>query len=333
MDRPVRDLTGPLPHQVDQYMSRNYMEPSSLTVVLAVLTYKRPDDLNAILPRLVDQLSAANVPGSVLVVDNDPEAAARGQVAPFADQGVRYVSEPRPGIAAARNRALAEASGADLLVFIDDDERPHDDWLTRLVATYRDSRPVGVVGPVISQYVNPPDAWVSAGRFFERRRLPTGTHVGVAATNNLLLDMHQLRALGIAFDEEFGLTGGSDTLFSREIVQRGGRLVWCDEAVVVDVVPPHRCTRSWVIRRAFRSGNGWSRTSLRLSRTPVHRVFTRSVLTGRGGIRLLGGAVRVAAGVATGSLTLRARGTRTFARGAGMVSGAFGHVYTEYKRT
>ena len=36
-----------------------------------------------------------------------------------------------------------------------------------------------------------------AGRFFNRRRLPTGTEVDVAATNNLLLDLIQLHELGL----------------------------------------------------------------------------------------------------------------------------------------
>ena len=84
---------------------------------------------------------------------------------------MRYVHEPEPGIAAARNRALDEAGPADLLVFIDDDERPVDGWLARLVETYRVDRPTAVVGPVVSEYEQQPDAWVSAGRFFDRRRL------------------------------------------------------------------------------------------------------------------------------------------------------------------
>ena len=50
-----------------------------------------------------------------------------------------------------------------------------------------------VVGPVRSDYARDPSPWVQAGRFFDRRRLPTGTPVEVAATNNLLLDLHEVR--------------------------------------------------------------------------------------------------------------------------------------------
>ena len=85
----------------------------------------------------------------------------------------------------------------------------------------------------------------------------------VAATNNLLLDLGRIRALGLEFDERFGLSGGSDTLFTRPLVARGGRMVWCDEAMVVDNVPAGRLTRDWVLRRALRSGNSASRVEPR----------------------------------------------------------------------
>jgi len=303
-------------------------------VLLAVLTYRRPADLREVLPLLLAQTHRVDASTEVLVVDNDPDASARDLVRGLADPGaVRYVHEPAPGIAAARNRALAEAAGFDLLVFIDDDERPVEDWLVLLLATYTIDRPTAVVGPVVSRYEGDLDPWIRAGRFFERRRLATGTVVDVAATNNLLLDLAQVRALGVEFDERFGLSGGSDTLFTRQVVARGGRMVWCDEAVVWDIVPTSRSTRQWVLRRAFRSGNGHSRDALDGVRSPVGRLRVRARLTAQGAVRFGGGSVRCVAGALTGSLGGRVRGLRTAARGAGMLSGAYGYVYSEYKRT
>ncbi|MDO8106807.1 glycosyltransferase [Isoptericola sp. b441] len=298
---------------------------SRLTV--AVLTYLRPADLAAVVPMLVEQVAEVGG-GSVLVVDNDPDCGAREQVAAFGS-GVCYVHEPAPGIAAARNRALEEAD-ADLVVFIDDDERPRPGWLAALLATYQASRPAAVVGPVVSEYEVEPEQWVRDGHFFDRRRLPTGTEIDVAATNNLLLDLTQVGDL--RFDVRFGLSGGSDTLFSRALVRAGGRMVWCDEAIVVDVVPAARATRRWVVRRAFRSGNSWSRTSLALADSSAEAWRARAACTGRGVIRCAGGAARWVAGVLTGSRPLRARGVRTVMRGSGMLAGAWGATYVEYKR-
>jgi len=45
------------------------------------------------------------------------------------------------------------------------------------------------------------------------------------------------------------------------------------------------------------------------------------------------GMLRCLAGVLTGQLRHRARGMRTAARGAGMLSGSVGAVYSEYSRT
>ena len=268
----------------------------------------------------------------VLVVDNDPDEAGRAVCLASAADGVRYLPEPRPGIAAARNRALDEARDHDVLIFIDDDERPTSGWLTLLTDTFRSTGRVGVVGPVVSRFAVPLEPWVGAGGFFDRRRLPTGTDVTVAATNNLLLDLHRVRAAGVRFDERLGLSGGSDTMFVRQLVRAQGPLVWCDEAVVTDVVPAARCTRSWVIRRAFRMGNSWSRTAVMLEDGPVARLRRRLVLTASGAARVAGGTARFLLGVPARDVVLRARGVRTFLRGAGMLLGAYGYTYVEYRR-
>ncbi len=301
------------------------------SLVVAVLTYRRPDDLTAILPLLIDQVRSVDVAASVLVVDNDEAGAGAAAATALGDPLVRAVVEARPGIAAARNRALDEAD-ADLLVFIDDDERPVASWLASLLATYRAHRPAGVVGPVISEFEIEPDPWIVAGRFFERKRHRTGTRVDIAATNNLLLDLHQIRALGVRFDERFGISGGSDTLFTRLVVTGGGRLIWCDEALVVDMVPSARISRRWVIRRMYRFGNSWSRTSLVLADGTGGRLKTRARLTVHGLGRIVVGGIRWGAGTVTRSPAPQAQGARTCVRGLGMLTGAYGVVFAEYGR-
>lgn len=320
----------------------------SLAVRIAVLTYRRPADIEAALPRLAAQADsvqaesvqagsspASEVLADIVVVDNDPAGGARAFVEAFASDSrvsVRYENETTPGISAARNRALATADGLDLLVFIDDDERPSAKWLALLLQTWQEYRSAAVVGPVISEYEVEPDAWVQSGRFFDRRRLPTGTVVDVAATNNLLLDLHQVRAMDLTFDAAFGMTGGEDTMFTRTLNRRGGVMIWCDEAVVIDVVPPSRVTRNWVLRRAFRSGSTWSATSLRLAESSRDRRLAKLRLTSRGVVRVLGGGTRLLAGLVGRSMAQRAKGQRTIARGAGMLFGAWGYMYAEYLR-
>jgi succinoglycan biosynthesis protein ExoM len=312
------------------------VESTTGPTVVAVLTYKRPVDLKRILPLLIDEAHSVDPIASVLVIDNDPSASGREIVASsghaLQTPHVAYVHEPIPGIAAARSRALREASGAQYLVFIDDDEQPLEGWLMKLVATQRSTGASAVVGPVISEFAHEPSAWIQAGQFFRRRRLPSGSRISVAATNNLLLHMPTIHRLDLDFDREFGLLGGEDTLFTRQLVARGGSLVWCDEAIVLDHVPAHRLTRRWVLSRAFSSGNSWSRVSLKLETHIGRQLRTRARLGALACARIAGGAAKFAWGLLSRDLSTSARGLRTLARGGGMLTGAINVPYVEYSR-
>jgi glycosyltransferase involved in cell wall biosynthesis len=293
-------------------------------VRIAVLTYRRPGDITAVLPLLRGQALSAvdeHTEVDIVVVDNDPEGSAHQLVTSFASEhpgvAVHYENETTPGIAAARNRALATAVDRDVLVFIDDDERPTPLWLGSLLATYREHRSAAVVGPVISEFETEPERWVQAGRLFSRPRMPTGTQVEAAATNNLLLDLQQVRALGLNFDARFGLSGGSDTMFTRELHRGGGVMIWSDEAIVIDVVPRHRSTKRWVLLRAVRIGSAWSTVSLALAKSRGSRTRLRLKLSGKGLLRIAWGLSRGLFGILTRSAFHQARGLRIAARGAG----------------
>lgn len=308
--------------------------PDLPTLVVAILTYQRPDDLVGALPRFLEQVDSLDgrLDAHLLVVDNDPAASAREFVTGYDHPRLRYVHEPRPGIAAGRNRALDEAHDRDVLVFADDDERPSPRWLLDLVQTWQRTGATCVVGPVVSEYEVEPTGWLAAGRFFDRRRMPTGSPITVAATNNLLVDLRRLAPTGLRFDEAFGLSGGSDTLFTRSLALRGEPMVWCDEAVVVDVVPASRTTRTWVLARARRTGNSATRVDVVLAGSPARRLLARVRGVVRGAVRVAGGAARTLVGVLTRSQVHDARGRRSVQRGLGMIAGALGHVVYEYRR-
>jgi succinoglycan biosynthesis protein ExoM len=311
---------------------------TGLRLTIAVLTFRRDEDLLQVLP-LLDEQAARNATTGfevrILVVDNDPAAGAAATVRTVASGAatpIDYANETTPGISAARNRALSESADSRLLVFIDDDERPTEHWLALLLETWRQTSATAVVGPVISDYELPPDPWIVAGAYFVRRRMPTGTMTDVAGTNNLLLDLDFVRSSNIRFDPQLGLSGGEDTLFTRQLVRAGGSIVWCDEAIVLDFVPKERSTRRWVVTRAMSSGNAWSITSVKLATSSGARAATRLRLTALGAMRVGGGGARMVAGTVLGRMDLRARGVRTAARGAGMLSGAWGFKYLEYRR-
>lgn len=302
-------------------------------VVVAVATYRRPAALARLLPELVAQVQGYAGLASVVVVDNDPVGGAREQVSGWSDQGVRYVHEPRPGIAAARNRALQAAGDAALLLFVDDDGLPTPGWLTHLVAAWQRWHPTAVSGPTLPRFEEgEPDAWVAGSGIFERTVRETGSLLGGASTANLLLDLAQLQAHGLEFDEAFGLTGGSDTMLTHAIVAAGGEIRWCDEAEVLDFHSVDRMTPAWVRRRSYRTGNDWSRVALALRRPGPRRLAERLELVARGAVRGATGLANQARGVVRGDVGRRALGACQVSTALGVLGGALGVVSVEYGR-
>lgn len=311
-------------------------------LVVAVCTYKRPDQIIELVPLLVEQargLDAAGLRARVQVVDNDASGSGREALeragllasAGGSSPAVSCVVESTPGISAARQRCLDEAADDDWLVFIDDDERPGEGWLGQLVETARQHNAVGVAGPVRSVLAPGTDPWIVDGGFFDRRHrwgLETGVAIPEAATNNLLVDMRHVRRHHIGFAQHLGLTGGEDSLFTRALVNRGGRLVWCAEAEVSEPVPADRATRRWVLQRALSYGNAAALVELSEGGT----VTRRPRLAAAALARVAGGLARSALGTVRRDTHQQAQGLRTAMRGAGMALGAAGLAWSEYAR-
>lgn len=305
-----------------------------ISVTVAVPTFRRPQDLRTLIPRLLEQAAelADRCAVEIVVVDNDPDGSGASAVDALSAPGLRYVHEPIPGIAAVRNRALDEAAGSRLLAMIDDDERPEPGWLGHLVSTWEAHRPAAVAGRVVAAYESELDPWVAAGDFFLRFSMVTGTEVETAAAGNLLLDVEQVRDARVRFATDLGLGGGEDNLFSRALVRAGGRILWCEESVAVDRVPAARMTRRWVLVRSWSHGNADVLTDLRLADRPAERAVVRLHGSSRGLVRVVGGGLRWSLGSLARSHRHQARGLRTALRGTGMIAGALGVTYLEYAR-
>jgi glycosyltransferase involved in cell wall biosynthesis len=86
-------------------------------------------------------------PQQILVIDNAPISDATASVvARF--PGVQYHCEPRAGLSAARNTALALATG-DIVAFADDDVVVHPDWLARIRGGFSDPTVMVTTGLVL----------------------------------------------------------------------------------------------------------------------------------------------------------------------------------------
>lgn len=302
-----------------------------MKVVVSVITFRRPEGLAALLAGLGSLRFERAAPElAFVVVDNDPAGSARPvcEAASASLPGpLRYTAEPRRGLSFARNRAVAVAldEAADYLAFVDDDEVPMPDWLDELLRVAAAHRADVVAGRVLRRFEREPPEWVSRGGFFLDPRMPTGTRVRTAATSNVLISNGVPAGMGAMFDPRFGLTGGEDTHFFLRVAAAGYRIVWADDALVEERVPPERMQLGWILRRAYRVANTWSLCERELSPAPtvlavrVVKAIGRLVL----GVALLVGAPLAGRHVAV-------RGLWQLAFGAGNLSGLLGVRFAEY---
>jgi len=267
----------------------------------------------------------------VVVVDNDPAGSAAPTVdamraeLPFP---IHHLVEERRGIPYGRNRAVRKARelGASHVAFVDDDEVPSHGWLRNLLAEGARSGADAVMGPVIPVFEEAPPAWVVEGRFFERKRPPTGTWMTFGTTSNVLVVIDAFGDDEAPFAEWMGLSGGDDTHFFKRMRMNGGTVVWCDEADVEETIPASRVSVRWLLRRKYRYGNTLSLALVDLDGS-LYRRFRRFV---GATVRLLHGVVLVPVGIVRGRAALVDALQRVWF-GAGQVSGLFGRRFDEYR--
>ncbi|WP_200210968.1 glycosyltransferase [Micromonospora coerulea] len=126
----------------------------------------------------LDSLAALDYPRyEIVVVDNAPQVADTARIVAERATGnprLRRTSEPRPGVAHARNRGLTEARG-EIVAFADDDVIVDRGWLRSLVNGFTDDDVAGVTGQVLARELDTPSQiWLEQyggyGKGCQRRR-------------------------------------------------------------------------------------------------------------------------------------------------------------------
>ena len=226
-------------------------------ICICICSYKRPHLLKCTLENLRKLETAGLFDYSIVVADNDREESAKATVAEFArttSLAVVYCMEPEQNISLARNKALEFAQG-DFIAWIDDDEYPAANWLLSFFETLQKYQADGVLGPVKPVFENPPPAWITRGRFFDKPRRVTGLKLRwhQTSTANVLVKRQILHGLAEPFRRQFG-SGCEDLDFFKRMMEAGHAFVWCDEAIVSEIIPPARWKRRYLYRRAFLRG-------------------------------------------------------------------------------
>lgn len=214
------------------------------------------------LRHLMHQRAPSNILWEVIVVDN-ASSDGTGELAQATwkeKPGVnfRLVTEPKIGLSNARNRGLQEAKG-DLICFIDDDVRPHQDWLKNMVEFADQTGVDAIAGKVIlpeglcrpwmhqrhrtklasTENIDPekPQEMIGANMAFKRR---------------ILVKVPR-------FDPELGAGAsgfGEESLFSRQILEAGFSIGYAEKAVVEHHFDERRLSRNFWLDNEKNRGKG-----------------------------------------------------------------------------
>ena len=236
------------------------MPRGRIKVAVCVCTYRRLDGLRNLLLGIAqlrfERIAEPDI--EIIVVENDHTGSGR----PICDalRGIlrwplRYEIEANPGISNARNRCLRiAAEDSDLVAFLDDDEMPTPLWLEALLLAHERYGADVVAGPVLGVYQQCPPRFMTHFPFHSSERRESGTLVDECGAGNVLFAAKLVTKQNLQFEQSMGLCGGEDKLFFASAHRKGARMVWCNEAIVEEVVPPERATVLWLLRRAFRIG-------------------------------------------------------------------------------
>ena len=225
------------------------------SIDIGVCTFRRPE-----LADTLRSLDAMEMPAGfdirIVVADNDDTPTARDLVAALSREltvPIHYQHAPARNISIARNACL-DASIADFVAFIDDDETVTAPWLAELVAMAQQSGAAAVLGPVRARYRPDAPDWMRRGDFHSTLPVWVRGEIRTGYTCNVLLRMGSDSLRGRRFSLARGQTGGEDTEFFDQMHKAGGRIVFSPEAWVDEVVPRSRAAFDWLGRRRFRVG-------------------------------------------------------------------------------
>jgi succinoglycan biosynthesis protein ExoM len=237
---------------------------NDMRIGVCIATYRRADRLAS----LLEDLSQQSVPlAEVIVVDNDAAGTARAVVEQHRERmtayPVRYDIQPERSISLTRNRTV-ELATAEWLAFIDDDERAPAAWLSQLMAAKERYSADAVLGPVVPIVPDTAPVWIRRGSFYDFPRLSTGEVVPLNRMRfgNILLSGARLRQEPVPFDPAYKLAAGEDADLLIRLAEKGAKIIWCDEAEVMEPVVAARLSLRWLLQRALGGGQEFARKTI-----------------------------------------------------------------------
>ena len=266
-------------------------------IVIGIPTFRRPELLKCLLDSLLPELAAQHA--LIIVADNDCGTEASAVVESFKGRWSDIVCIPVPerGVAQVRNAIVEQAlrfrPNWRWLLMLDDDGRVEPGWMQAITNCGKTHQAHLVGGPVEGVLPEGAGLLVRNSVFASRRRWPTGP-VQTLNTQNLAISRALLELIDRPlFRDQYGATGGEDYDLFRRTASAGGRIVWCDTAIVIEPAPADRLKYWSLLGRYYSTGAymaridrhydgllaSWGQSILGLFRVGIHMTVT--ALSGR----------------------------------------------------
>lgn len=230
-----------------------------MIISIIICTCNRSSDLVHSLAALGRVRIPQDAEVELLVVDNSScgQTSQLVATASISKMAVHYVAEPRLGKSKACNAGLAAARG-DIIVFIDDDIRPQENWLEELCQPLTNGTAEVVQGAIeIPSYLR--RSWMKKFHLellASTERLTATSDVPYLTGANIAFRRQVLSRVP-AFDPELGpgaLGFGEDSLFSSQLKRADFQLRYVPAAKVEHHFAPDRLTSTAFRQRIFRDG-------------------------------------------------------------------------------
>jgi len=256
----------------------------SISVCVAICTRNRATELAHVLEGLED-LEYPSGLLQVSIIDNGSTDQTQQIAEAWCARRTNavYLREAQTGLPFARNRAWQE-TGAELVVYIDDDAIPEKDWLVRIAEAYRVEKdrspsPCLAVGGRVRLTLpdEKPDtrSWLGSNMLGWLSQLDYGPDTFVLDKPlmhlmgaNFAVPRDTLEQIG-GFAEDMPGYGGDERYVEAKIRSAGGRLIYVGSAVVHHQIGPDKLTREWFRSRLLAEGKAVAHLRMR---EPQHRI-------------------------------------------------------------
>jgi glycosyltransferase involved in cell wall biosynthesis len=234
-------------------------------IIICIPTYKRPE----MLKKLIQSIANCNLNRTlikninIIVVDNDVDKTAELVIKELSNIfnhtfKIYYSSFSAKGISNVRNELIKKASffNPDFIVFIDDDEFVTSEWLNELVKTIISNNSDAARGPVIAMFEKSVTQSISC--CFKRESYSNNISINSLTTGNLILKFKSLKEYDVWFDSRFNVIGSGDSYFGNQILKKGAKIVWAENAITYETIPEKRASLGWLIKRVYRHSSTYT---------------------------------------------------------------------------